>query len=1272
MKKNFLTLIALIAISITFVQQSIADITAGKYGVAQVFDCQRSPAFPIAGQSFTASSLAVPYMDNGSHYTLGTGEYIQFFYVGGACSSAKVGINHYSATGTLIETISASGSVWGLENAGFLFVADNGDWGTFISNAAGYVLGGSVTYTTTTDLATCALLSSYVASTTPLNPVVVATVSTSSAGSITATTAIGNGSITDTGGANATVRGFCYGTSHNPDITGSVTTENGSFGTGAFTANISGLSASTLYYVRAYATNSAGTAYGTEVSFTTTASQQITFTVDMSTDMAFNPATDVVYISGNIFGWAQPGTNPAYQMTGPTNGSIYTIVATGLTPGDVQFKFFAGTNGTVGWGSGEWTGGANRDVTLGSTDLNVACVWADQSSSLTVVTVPKQITFTVDMSTDVGFNPATDVVYITGNIFGWAQPGTIPADQMTGPTNGSIYTIVIKDVAPGDVQFKFFAGTNGTVGWGSGEWSGGANRDITLSTSDLIVACMWGIPAPVAGSANTVLNTSFVATWSAVNDASSYVIDVATDIAFNNILTSYNDMNVGNVLSYSVTGLTAGTPYYYHVREVSTSVESANSNTITAITVPAAPTTIAASGISTTGFTANWSASNGATGYYLDVSIYWNFSSMLGGYNNTDVGNVTTLAMTGLADGTAYYYRVRAYNSGGTSAISNGTGVQTLNVAPVATAATSLTISGFKANWNAPYAANGYYLDVALDAGFTNFGSGGFSNTDVGNVTTYTVSGLTSGTTYYYRVRAYDLGGASANSNNISATTPATTTWSNISWDLGMPTPSSNAVITGTYTCDGTNPSIQCKNLTISAGKSLIVNPGYSVTVNGDLSNSGTVLLKSAGNATAPTGSLIIFGNATGNITVQLWLSANTMHYVSAPVANVQATVFNGAPTVKSYASAASGTWNPTTGNYTGTLTQGKGFSVTYTTPTTVTFTGVPKGGSFDFYSGILNNVGGVADIGGNPFPSAIDWNVLYALTTTKNICPTITYRISNLQTANYCATTGAQTNGGQRYIPAMQGFSVRAMATSAAVLTATNAVKVNATTVAYMKNDEIVDNSLKLKASGNNVVGDETMILFRADATTGFDDLYDGEKTFVPENEFCHLYSRSSEGLNLAINTLPETQSMDLFFRAGVSGNYNIDLANMNLNNYSTVVLEDLISGTFTNISNGTYSFAYATGSEKPFRLHFGEVNSAVNKIGAVTQVYSAGKFVYVTNPTTEQVSVNIYDLNGKCVYNGRTGNGLQRIALNAITGMYLVKVSGNSKMTTTKVMIQ
>jgi len=96
------------------------------------------------------------------------------------------------------------------------------------------------------------------------------TIITTTVSGITQNTAIGGGDITNDGGAGVTDRGVCWSTSSNPTISGSFTI-NGS-GTGVFVSNLTNLPAGTLCYLRAYATNSVGTAYGNEVTFTTLAS----------------------------------------------------------------------------------------------------------------------------------------------------------------------------------------------------------------------------------------------------------------------------------------------------------------------------------------------------------------------------------------------------------------------------------------------------------------------------------------------------------------------------------------------------------------------------------------------------------------------------------------------------------------------------------------------------------------------------------------------------------------------------------------------------------------------------------------------------------------------------------------------------------------------------------------------------------------------------------------------------------------------------------------
>jgi uncharacterized protein (TIGR02145 family) len=101
------------------------------------------------------------------------------------------------------------------------------------------------------------------------SPLVGATLTTEVVTSITSNSAISGGNIISDGGASVTARGVCWDTSTNPTITGSYTTDG--TGIGSFTSSLTGLTANTTYYVRAYAINSVCIEYGNEVTFTTSA-----------------------------------------------------------------------------------------------------------------------------------------------------------------------------------------------------------------------------------------------------------------------------------------------------------------------------------------------------------------------------------------------------------------------------------------------------------------------------------------------------------------------------------------------------------------------------------------------------------------------------------------------------------------------------------------------------------------------------------------------------------------------------------------------------------------------------------------------------------------------------------------------------------------------------------------------------------------------------------------------------------------------------------------
>jgi phosphodiesterase/alkaline phosphatase D-like protein len=389
----------------------------------------------------------------------------------------------------------------------------------------------------------------------------------------------------------------------------------------------------------------------------------------------------------------------------------------------------------------------------------------------------------------------TDEVLGLGSFLNLGGSNLRPQDLFSWSSAG-----VRNRTSSGTRYFSINSGTTNIVnfsqtsGFDFGDWLGGTTcpqakpfvqnafvcpgqfSDVTASSPEGINLDVIGydlvIPpaAPTAKPATNITTTSFTANWSSVSGATSYLLDVSTSSTFSSFLTGYQNLNLGTVISRSVSGLSAGKTYYYRVRTLSSAGTSGNSNVISVTTVPAAPTASAATTVTNSGFTAHWSSVTGATSYLLDVSTSSTFSSFVTGYQNLSVGNVISRSVGGLTAGKTYFYRVRARDSGGTSVNSNVISVATVPAAPAAGAATNITSSGFTAHWSSVTGATSYRLDVSTSSTFSSFVTG-YQNLNVGNVISRSVTGLITKTTYFYRVRANDSGGTSVNSNVVSVKT---------------------------------------------------------------------------------------------------------------------------------------------------------------------------------------------------------------------------------------------------------------------------------------------------------------------------------------------------------------------------------------------------------------------------------------------------------------------------------------------------------------------
>ncbi len=183
------------------------------------------------------------------------------------------------------------------------------------------------------------------------------TVTTQAVTAITATTATGNGNITALGVPNPTQYGVVWDTAINPTVAlATKTTQGVPPGVGAFTSPITGLTPNTLYHVRAYATNTAGTSYGADVTFMTGVSAPTATTNPASavtatgatlngTVNANNESTTVTFEYGETTAYGTTVTAAPSPVTGITNTAVSAAI-TGLTSGTTYHFRVVAQNGT--------------------------------------------------------------------------------------------------------------------------------------------------------------------------------------------------------------------------------------------------------------------------------------------------------------------------------------------------------------------------------------------------------------------------------------------------------------------------------------------------------------------------------------------------------------------------------------------------------------------------------------------------------------------------------------------------------------------------------------------------------------------------------------------------------------------------------------------------------------------------------------------------------------------------------------------------------------
>ncbi|MFO0378709.1 MAG: fibronectin type III domain-containing protein [Cyclobacteriaceae bacterium] len=454
------------------------------------------------------------------------------------------------------------------------------------------------------------------------------------------------------------------------------------------------------------------------------------------------------------------GTSGGGVFISSNNGASWTAINSGLTEGLIEClaangnNFFAGT----------------RDGVFRSTN-NGANWTSEGKAAMQVSNIPPSIVSMAVMGSTIF------AATLENGLFRSLDNGTTWAKVLD---EDNLHLLILDDGSIFAGNESVFVSTNNGSNWvdvGTGLPNAGSSSliySLAVNDTHLFAGTLfkgaWSRPLsefPIAQPEVTI--TSFTPTSGAAGAIVTINGTNFSSTPTNNIV-KFNGVTA-TVTASTATSITAIVPAGSSTGSILVTAKGKTATSSSHFTVIGnAPVATAATVISPTGFTANWNASAGATGYRLDVSSD-NFVTFVAGFNDKTI-SVTSDVVTGLMPNTPYKYRVRAASVNGTSGNSNVIDVTTLALpppeAPVATAATGILQTGFTANWNAVVIANEYRLDVSAD-NFATFAAD-FNNKAVSG-TSVTVTGLTANTAYTYRVRAASANGLSANSNVIGVRT---------------------------------------------------------------------------------------------------------------------------------------------------------------------------------------------------------------------------------------------------------------------------------------------------------------------------------------------------------------------------------------------------------------------------------------------------------------------------------------------------------------------
>ena len=444
------------------------------------------------------------------------------------------------------------------------------------------------------------------------------------------------------GGIPVTARGFCYSTAQYPTTASQYITIGE--GKGAFTGSITGLTVGTTYYIRAYATNSVGTAYSQQVSFTTLRGLPV-----VTTTQTTSSASEIT-VGGNVIsngGFpvsergvcysttnAQPTLSDSYEVGGSGNGT-YTVSVKGLKANTNYYvrAYATNINGTV----------YGEALTI-KTQNGAANLTTSSISNITALSATGGVSVS-----DAGGS----VLKTCGICWATTPNPTVANDMVEGGTQLGNYTCQMTNLQPNTVYYvRAYATTDVQTTYGN---------QVTFTTSS-------GLPTLTTTTATSTATT--IVTGGNISEDGGYsVTDRGICYSSTNAQPTTADMSVSNgagkgAYTSTIANLQVSTTYY--VRAYATnSIGTAYGEVVTIKTKDgvANPTTSSVTNIMALSATGGVSVTDAGGSVLKTCGICWATTPNLTVANDmveggTQLGNYTC-QMTNLQPNTVYY--VRAY-----------------------------------------------------------------------------------------------------------------------------------------------------------------------------------------------------------------------------------------------------------------------------------------------------------------------------------------------------------------------------------------------------------------------------------------------------------------------------------------------------------------------------------------------------------------------------------------------------------------------------------